>query len=411
MGGCTMKPVIGEQRLVHLDVLRGFALLGILLVNFEWFTRPVEAMLLGADPALTGMDRMVDWAIRCLAEGKFYPMFSMLFGAGFALMVERAREQEASFWQIYLRRILVLGLFGALHIALFWSGDILLVYAFSALVMVLFFRKTPLARLWKWALALIVVPLLLAWLILGLISLAHLDPETSAELTADFDAGRAMVLDDIERATAIHMHGGFWENVDERLRSFRVLVASSGFVWVPFVIGFFLLGRWLIVSGRLTQVKVHTEVFRRWRLYGLVLGLALAIGSTVLLYDADMTTVSLQVTLGFTLGTAASVVLTLGYLSTIVLASGRLQWLAPAGRMALTHYLLQSVVWTTVFYGYGLGLWGQIPRAWHPLLVVLFFTLQIVFSHWWLSRFRFGPVEWLWRTLTYWQIQPMRRVP
>jgi len=112
-----------------------------------------------------------------------------------------------------------------------------------------------------------------------------------------------------------------------------------------------------------------------------------------------------------TLGTLASVFVPLGYLSAVTLGSRTLAFLAPAGHMALTNYLLQSLVWTWVLYGYGLGLWGQVPRAAQVLLTFAFFAVQVSASRWWLERFRFGPAEWLWRSLTYWQLQPMRRSP
>ena len=402
-----MQPT--TDRLIHLDVLRGFALLGILLVNFELFTRPVLASFIGLDAGLEGMDRAVDMAILWLAEGKFYPLFAMLFGIGFALMLERARETGSSFWPIYLRRTIVLALFGLAHIALVWVGDILLLYSLAALIVVLLFRNTPLQRQWKWGLFLIAIPMLLMWLYAAFFAAAQADPEAAEQFRAGIEADREQILVLIEEAEDVHTQGSYAENVVHRVHEYGGLAMHFGFQWIPMVLGFFMLGRWLIQSGRLRDISRHESWLRRWRLWGLGIGLPLSAVSTWMIYDADWLVPTPDVALGTTLLIVAGVILPLGYLATVVLASRRLAFLAPAGRMALSNYLLQSIVWTLVFYGYGLDLWQEIDRLWHPLLVVGFFALQVAASYWWLKQFRFGPAEWLWRSITYLQWQPFRR--
>lgn len=398
-----------SQRLLHLDVLRGFALLGILLVNFELFTRPVLANFVGLDAGLEGLDRAVDAGIFWLAEGKFYPLFAMLFGAGFALMMERARETGRSFWPVYLRRTFALALFGLAHIALVWVGDILLLYSLCAFIVVLIFRNTPVQRQWKWALFLIALPILFMWLYASFYAMAQQDPEVAEDFRAGIEANREQVISLADKAEQVHTEGSYGENVAHRLQEYRHLAGNTAFQWIPMVLGFFLLGRWLIQSGRLRDIATHETWLRRWRLWGLGLGLPISAVATWLLYGADWLTPDMEVTLGTTLLIIGGVLLPLGYLAAVVLASNRLAFLAPAGRMALTNYLMQSLVWIFVFYGYGLGLWQQIGHAWFPLLVVGFFGLQVLFSHWWLKHFHFGPAEWLWRTITYLKLQPMRR--
>lgn len=402
----TMQPVSTDRRLIHLDVLRGFALLGILLVNFEWFTRPMLSVVLRMGPELSGADRAVDWIIHWLAEGKFYPLFAVLFGAGFALMAGRAEALGSPLLGNRLRRMLVLAGFGVAHIALVWAADILLIYALAAFLMMLLFHRTPVKRLWKWGLAFILAPVFFLWLSTGLIGLAQQVPELNAELASDTASARQFVHEQIRSAEGIHAEGGYIENLHQRWRDYLALFGYGEVVIM--VLGFFMLGRWLIEAGILRQVSAHARFLQRWRLCGLAFGLALAAGATALMYQADLIMPNVRLAAGYTLLTTAGIVLSLGYLATVVLAADRLRWLAPAGRMALTNYLVQSVFWTFVFYGYGLGLWGQVPRVWHPLLVILFFAIQVAFSHWWLARFRFGPAEWLWRSLTYWRIQPMR---
>jgi len=395
------------DRHLALDVLRGFALFGILLVNFEWFTRAPAEILLGPSPQHSGLDRVIDLAIYTLATGKFYPLFSMLFGAGFALMLDRATTRGAPFWGMYLRRLVMLALIGALHITLVWAGDILLTYAIVGFVMVLMFRRTPPTRLWKWALALILLPLLFVGLgVLGL-WLAQMDPNAAATIAAQFAQDQTKLEAAIEASRNAYASGSFGEVVAQRWSDFGAAAAHFLF-WIPPILGYFLLGRWLLANGRLTDAAAHAGWFTRMRLLGVGLGLPLAAAGVWLMLGENMMVPTPRVAGATALTLIGALLLSLGYLACVVPAAGTLAWLAPAGRMALTNYLIQSLFWTFVFNGYGLGLWEQIPRAWHPVLVIGFFALQVVASHWWLARFRFGPLEWLWRLATYGKAPPMR---
>ncbi|MFU8831709.1 MAG: DUF418 domain-containing protein [Wenzhouxiangella sp.] len=407
MGDRRISPV--TERLLHLDVLRGFALLGILLVNFEWFARPLQAIVLGADPGLSGADQLVDWLIKVLAEGKFYPLFSMLFGAGFALMAERALNRAAPFWGVYLRRLMFLTLFGLAHMLLIWAGDILLVYSLCAFVMVLLFRNTPVRRLWKWAIAFFALPVLFIWAAALMITLVQMDPEIGAEVAAVMEADQDAMRERVEAAAMVHATGSYVDNIGQRLSDMAFLLANFIF-WVPPILGFFLIGRWLVQTGRLTRPSEHQMYFRRWRARGLLGGLVLAVAATALLYRANLVMPTPAVALGSTLALASGILLSLGYLSMITLSAERLRFLAPVGQMALSNYLAQSLFWTWTFYGHGLGLWGQVPRWSHLVLALAFFAMQIIISRWWLTKFRFGPAEWLWRSLTYWQRQPMLKL-
>ena len=148
-------------RIDAMDVLRGFALLGILLMNIEGMVGPLMASISGVDPLLTGADRWVDTAIYLLVQGKFFPLFSMLFGMGFAIMLARAQAAGRPFVAVYLRRVLALLAIGLAHAFFVWAGDILVTYALMGLVMLTFFRGTPQSRLPKWGIALMLVPTVL----------------------------------------------------------------------------------------------------------------------------------------------------------------------------------------------------------------------------------------------------------
>lgn len=396
------------QRLLHMDVLRGFALLGILLVNFQWFVRPIQAIALGAEPGLGGADLVVDWLISALAEGKFYALFSILFGAGFALMAERAEQRQAPFWGLYLRRLFLLMLFGLGHMLLVWAGDILLVYSLCGFFMVLLFRKTPAKRLWKWALAFFLFAPLLIWLAALSIAATQFDPEIQASTMAQLEADETRMLEQVALAQQIINEGSWRDNVGQRLRD-AAFTLSHAMFWVPPIVGFFLLGRWLVVTERLTRPDEHRMFFRRWRSRGLLLGLPLSLAGTNLIHGASQFMPTINLALGFSLFSAGAILLALAYLSLVCLASERLRWLAPAGQMALSNYLCQSLFWTWMLYGHGLGLAPLFPRWSHVLLALAFFAVQLLISHWWMARFRFGPAEWLWRSLTYLRRQPMVR--
>lgn len=407
MTSASLTPV--QQRLDHLDVLRGLALMGILMVNFAYFTQPVQSIALGASRELSGADLGVEFLVAMLFTGKFIALFSMLFGAGFALMSGRAAERSAPFWGVYLRRLFVLMALGLAHLLLVWSGDILLVYSLCALFMILFFASTPTRRLWKWALLFFAIPPLMVWLFALLILAAGSDPELQAGISAGFDQAEQELLAEVERAAAINAAGSWAENVGQRARDLRFMLESFLF-WIPPIIGFFLLGRWLIETGRLLRPHEHRLFFRRWRSRGLALGLPIAAAAAWLSMSAGSLVVPTPLAaLALSLYSLAAVILALGYLSIVMLGAQPLHFLAPVGRMALSNYLLQSLFWTWVFYGHGLGLWGSLPRWSHPLLVLGFFAVQIVISHWWMARFRFGPAEWLWRSLSYLKAQGMRR--
>ena len=404
-----MEPT--SQRLLHLDVLRGFALLGILLVNFEWFVRPIQAIVLGADPDLSGASLVVDWLIMALAEGKFYALFSMLFGAGFALMAERASQRDAPFWGLYLRRLFILLLFGLSHMLLVWAGDILVVYSLCAFIMVLLFRKTPVQRLWKWAVAFFALPLVLVWLgALSIGATVHTDPERHERIMAGFETDAMEMRQQVAEAQRIQTEGSWRENVAQRARDGAFLATTAVF-WVPSILGFFLLGRWLLVSQRLLKPDEHKLFFRRWRSRGLLLGLPMSLVAALIMHQTVQIAPTPTMALGMTLAIVGAVLLALAYLSMVVLGAQRLAFLAPAGQMALTNYLSQSLFWTWMIYGHGLGLGPMLPRWSHLFLALAFFALQLVISHWWMARFRFGPAEWLWRTLIYLKRQPMRRAP
>ena len=410
----AVAPIGARERVEVMDVLRGVALLGILLMNIEAFVGPMMEAITGVNTRFSGADRTVDAAIYVLVQGKFITMFSLLFGMGFAVMLERANATGTNGTWLYARRLLALLGIGLVHTLLIWSGDILLAYALIGFVLLLCFRRTPVSRLPKWGIALYLLPLLLTWAMAGFAALSQQDPQAAAEFQKGMAAQAQQMAALVDGERQAFGAGTYAEAVAQRA---TVTGAMLGFLvfFGPTLLGVFLIGAWFMRSGTIRDSAAHLPLFRRLRNVGFGIGLPLMLWSAWTHPTMSFSEMSVGSAAAQTATQVANLLMMLGYMSAIVLAmqlpawAARLRWFAPAGRMALTNYLLQSLVCTLVFYGYGLGYFERLPRAWQPLFVVALFALQVVFSRWWLARHRFGPMEWLWRWMTYGSRPPMRR--
>ncbi len=412
----TLTPVKSGERIQLIDSLRGFALLGILLVNMALFINPVYKVLLPLPPDTPMWDRAASWLIQLLAEGKFFPLFSLLFGLGFAIQFSRAQERNKRIVPVYLRRMFVLLLIGLAHAFLIWTGDILVVYALLGFVLILFRKARP-RTLLIWIGIIATGYFLLMTLGVAAIELGRMFPEGAASLDQSIAEQEAFFRDEAARAAQIYSQGSFAEITAQRVREYFTFMSLGAAGMLPSVFMMFLVGLYFGKRRVFFEIEENLTFFRRITWWGLAIGLpASLIYATVMAttsisqFDFNLTTY--VGTLGMVFGGPA---LTLFYVGALTLLSRRQLWadrlqiLAPVGRMALTNYLLQSIICTLIFYGYGLGLQGQIGAAAGLVLTFLIFGLQIPFSHWWMARFRYGPFEWLWRSLTYMRLQPMAR--
>ena len=420
--------VTGAERIQALDVIRGCALLGIFLMNIEFFARPLQDIDgEGIDSTLRGLNFVADAAVYFFVQGKFWTLFSLLFGMGFAVMIERAGRAGRAFLPTYLRRTLALLVIGTMHALLIWSGDILLSYALGALILLLarqlrraqrYFRWQPPAsmsarRLAVWGVSLYSLPLLIL-LVFGVIGSLNANvPRSPHELAAHAQQAAEKIA---VRATAAHSYsdGTYAEAVQQRVLDTREQLDDLP-VFLLFVLGVFLIGASIVRSGYLRDIKSHAAVFRTARNIGLSLGFALMAISLSGGSSLSSDHFQLSNAIGVITYLMAGLILALAYGATIVTAlNSRLgpwlqAWIAPAGRMALTNYLSQSLIGTMIFYHYGFGFWGQIGRAAQVGVVLAIYSLQLLFSRCWLARFDYGPMEWLWRAITYWQWPIMRR--
>lgn len=378
------------------------ALLGILIVHCSrWFTADALPAWLYQLHGSGALNILVISKVELLLVDKFYTIFSFLFGLSFALMLGRSREKPGVFYLRYARRLGVLGLIGLLHY-LHWRGDILLVYAVLGGLLLLFSRASDRVVLVFACLLALNLPLTLGR------AAAVLPPAPQSLISSEQQA---------QANYQTLMHGSYADTVVANAHSFGALLDFQlGTGRVYHTLGFFLLGLYAGRRRLFEQVATKRALFWRLGLGALLVLLATKVATVLLAraYGPAAQAVGpalAEFTVAFDVRNGAS---TLFYLAGLTLffqyRAGR--WAVPvlalAGRMALTNYLLQTLMSTLLFFGYGLGLLGT-SQLWVACLLSLpIFGLQIAFSAWWLARFRLGPVEWAWRSLTLGQRQPLR---
>jgi uncharacterized protein len=240
-------------------------------------------------------------------------------------------------------------------------------------------------------------------------------PEGAAQIDQAFAQTEAQFLQDIARANEVYPDGNFLEITAQRVYDYGSMGLTSFFVLGFSVLAMFLIGAYFGKRRIFNDLAAHRPLFRRLLVVGLIVGLA----GNALYATLIMSAARFEPTGALVLATAAQGIgaplLSLAYISAICLLTLRPAWhrllrvLAPVGQMALTNYLLQSIISTLIFYGYGLGFFGKMGSAVGIVLTVAIFLLLIPFSRWWMKRFRHGPAEWLWRSMTYLKLQPMRR--
>ncbi len=430
-----LTPVAPPQRIAALDALRGFALLGIFLMNIEFFAKPLQDLDgPGIDASLHGLDWWMDALVYFFVQGKFWTLFSLLFGIGFGVMLARSHAGGRAFVPIYLRRSLALLGIGLLHALLLWSGDILVAYALGALLLLavrqarrlvqgLLERRPPaqVEAMEPEALGVLGIGsyALVPALLLGIALLVQISPKPEAgspeAVQIAQEKTQRQAHDERARTAAIaaYRDGDYAAATRQRIADTRKQLRELPW-FLPMLLGVFALGAGVARTSLLHRPQDHVALLRGICRIGLPAGLALTAASVVLAlkrHDADSSAIDAVQVAGFNIG---ALLLALAYAAGFLLLlqgrfGDRLQaWLAPAGRMALTNYLLQSVIASLLFYHYGFGLWGHVGRAAQVVLVLAVFAVQLVASRAWLMKFRFGPMEWLWRSLTYLKLQPMR---
>jgi uncharacterized protein len=386
MADGVARPISPAERIDAIDVLRGVALLGVLAINVVTIFRvSIFERFLSRQPTGSPIDRAVETILMLFVDLKALALFSLLFGAGLAIQFERLAKSERRTW-LLVRRLVVLLAFGLIHLCLIWNGDILTEYALAGLI---------------------VLPLLFGprWLV-GVAALASLGLYLAMQAfpPPGWWPSTAALRQDVAEAHRIYATGGFLDVLAFRLRELPLFVPLHVFIF-PRTIGLFLLGAFAWRTGILRKPPHH--------LLFSIAAACISLGAALILSAAGgYIRVGRIDTLAEPLGT---ILLALGYGAGIIgianLERGKmlLGWAAPLGRMAFTNYLAQSLIFGWIFYGYGLGLFGRLGVASALAIGVAVYIGQVLFSAWWLRRYRYGPVEWLWRTLMYGVRQPMRQ--
>lgn len=406
--GIPMFPTRKTGRIASLDVLRGIAILGILIMNIQSFAMVGAAyMNPTAYGNFTGWNRIIWIAGHVFADQKFLTIFSMLFGAGIVLMTNRAEQKGVSPARLHYRRTLWLILIGLLHAYLVWYGDILVSYGVCALL-VFFFRKLN-----PWLL------IILGILTVSVASLLFIAsgwsmqfwPQESIDQTM---TGWAPDAGEIQKELAAY-RGSWLDQMPER-------AASSLYSQIP---AFIFWTAWRAAGGMLIGMALFKwGVFsakRSSRFYLIMMGMTFLAGFPLILLGIQKNAAagwSLEYAMffGSQYNYWGSLFAALGYIAGVNLlcrwfAGGWfLKVLAGVGRTALSNYLFQSVICTFIFYGHGLGLFGDLNRVQQTGVMLLVWLIQLILTTLWLKYYTFGPVEWLWRSLTYGTRQPMRRV-
>lgn len=403
------QPVSINDRAEILDIIRGVALAGICIANYPMFSLYIfqphadwEAM-----PTYP-VDRVMPLFHFIFIDGKFYSIFSLLFGIGFSIQMTR---METSGYRVFYRRIFILALLGLTHSILLWDGDILLLYALMGMLLPLFRNVSNRNLLVGWGL-LIFSPLLID-LVKVLTGGAFAPAAPLREAALKTEAGYGITPENVYRWPAEHSayskilqynHTGFFWR-------WFFLVESNRLVKV---LGMFLLGLYVGRNRMYQNLPDYVPLLKKIRRWGFVIGLPASIGFTI--FELDEVAVPDPFGLLDAFFYAISVVpLSLAYTSTLCLwylAPKHKKWMqrfAAPGRTALSNYLLQSLFGVFIFYGIGLGLGAKTGLVVSQALAIVVFLVLMLASHLWLRYFQYGPFEWLWRQLTYGKILSLRK--
>ncbi len=397
-----------KDRFRSLDVIRGVALLGILLVNIRVFATPSAAYV---NPTawgdFAGLNLLAWMAVHLFAEAKFLSTFSMLFGAGVCLFADRLEARGERAAGRHYRRMFWLFAFGMVHAYLIWPGDVLVTYAICGSVVFVLRKKRPRTLLAGGA-VLIALPTLLG-LGTGLLLQSPAIPDDArAEVAAEWTPPQ----EDLEAEVAA-WRGTFSERQAERASQaleMHTLVLPFFALW--FCPGAMLIGMALYRLG-IVQGERDDRFYRRLAAFGIAAGTPIIVAGMAWNFAGGWTWET-SMFFGASFNSVGAPLVALGYVALIALAvrrgflPGLQERLAAVGRMAFTNYIMHSVVCGAIFYGAGLGLFGQVERAAQLLVVGSVWILQLALSPIWLRRFRHGPLEWAWRALTYGRLPPFR---
>lgn len=406
-----------SPRYLELDALRGFAVMGILLMNIVGFAMPEMAYVSPAVYGGTGLPDTIVWALSYVfVDGKMRGLFTILFGASMMLVIERARSNGGDPAKVHFSRMTWLAIFGLTHFFLLWAGDILFLYAAVGCI-AYFLRNLTANDLIRRALLIFTLGFLGYTVMFG--SLLYMQYqaglpgasaaaiENVAEIVAGFDSSAATITGDI----ALHQSGFvaiFLDKIQNDLFGPFVLLTYNLAETLPLM----MIGMALYKNG-FTTGQWTSEQYRRWGMRLTAIGTVILTAIAFGLIYSDFA-ILLMVNASYAWNWPSQLLMTIGYAALLIglirtfQSSPWMMRVAAVGRAAFTNYLGTSLLMTFIFYGWGLGLYGSVGRVELYLFVLGAWALMLLWSQPWLVRFRYGPLEWLWRSLARRQLQPMR---
>ncbi|KOY82408.1 DUF418 domain-containing protein [Lysinibacillus macroides] len=379
-----LKPTMLQERIATLDILRGISLIGILLVNMYAFYLPMPHIDL-ATWFNTPSDIVWQQNLDIYVQGSFYPLFAMLFGYGLAMQWQKAQSRAQNFYPLGFRRLLVLFVFGVIHAVLIWWGDILMMYAFCGVFLLLLLRLRP---IWLLLIAIILNGIMHAFTFLAL-----------AFVNVPEAEGYYVDIVSIEQAITAYGTGTWVDAFIQRLAD--LAVQASPLMWI---VSLFTILPYMLVGAAASKwhlVERAKELKWLWitlAVSGLVIGIFLK--SLPILFTRTLLLDSIKIYIG-------GPILSIGYIGLVVLlclwpfVPKLLRPLANMGRMSLTIYIMQSIIGTCLFYQFGFGWYGKITVATGVFIAIGIIVVQMVIAEIWLSKWKQGPLEALWRKLTY----------
>lgn len=401
-----LAPIQQSERIGSIDVLRGIAVLGILLMNIQSFSMIGAAYF---NPMCAGEPTPANWwtwaIVHVIADQKFMTIFSMLFGAGLVVGGERAKAARRPWILAHYRRMVALMLIGVAHAYLLWYGDILFLYAICGMVLVWCRNWRPRTLL---ICGCIVIAIGSGISIFHGLSVPFWTQHEREEVAAAFEPDEQDIEQEIED------YQGSWRQQNGN----RWPVARYSQTWLNLEWGIWRAGGLMLAGMALFKWGVFSATRSR-RFYlmlivaAVLMGYPLVIRGVIGFIRHDYEPLYLMF-LGIQFNYWGSLFVALGYVGAVMLLCqafvGRapLRILSNVGRMALSNYLLETIICTLIFYGHGLGYFGEVSRVQQLWVVFGIWILLLVFSSLWLARFRYGPFEWLWRCVTYWKWQPLR---
>ncbi|WP_203363863.1 DUF418 domain-containing protein [Bacillus sp. REN10] len=399
-----LSPISVKDRLETIDMLRGFALLGIIIANIAWYLYPAY---LQQDPSFknewTSFWNQSDYTVRSVlamfVDGKFIMLFSMLFGFGMVIMQERTAEKQLNFWGVYSRRLIALFIFGCIHAYVIWFGDILTDYAILGFLLLLMHKLKPKT--------LLITSITLYSLLFILIGLGSLSADPAAMTTTISEEDQKLIQSTIEA----HQNGSIQQLMEANIAERTYYTMRNGlyalylgiplpylFTNLPFLL-IFMFGAAVAKKKWIHHFQHHRKGFFITWLITLIIGGTLNWALPFIIVENEYAVQTIQ----YMSSPLITIVYAISLLFLYHTVKGKsiLHWLTFPGRMAFTNYISQSIICTFLFGPIALGVYGKLHLTTAMMIAIAIYAFQIFFSKWWLSKFRYGPLEYVWRSVTY----------